>query len=228
MAKFNIVALFEITCPWCYIGHTRLHKAIESHLLKHPQDVFNIKLVPLYLNDQLDPKDPPFPVPTKSRKQLREQTYGAVYASKVIQNIRAAVGGTGLSLKFNGLTGPTRNGHRLIYRASKVGGEAMASSVLHELFVRYHEQEVDITKLDVLTDVGVGCRVGSEQEVREFLLSGEETAEVDALATQARKTRQGGVPQFDVSTEDSDNGGFTVNGAREVEEWGRIFERLSQ
>lgn len=164
MTLFNVSCVFDINCPWCYIDHTYLSRTIISRRASRLNDTFNITLIPLYLKypPQLsDPSMPPFAVQVQSCQKLREETYGKGYADAVLQNIQLAAKEAGLNLKFNGQTGTTRNGHRLIQHAQRIGGFEKAESTLHSLFKLYHEEEFDITQLSVLTDVGVERRLSS-------------------------------------------------------------------
>lgn len=154
MTAFKISCVFDLTCPWCYNAHTYLYCSIYARKAKHPFETFHVNLVPFYLKPTRQVKDPSiplFPVAAKSRQALREETYGKAYAQTVLENIQKASKEAGLKLNFNGLTGMTRNGHRLMQHAQRIKGAEVAEKLLNFLFRRYHEEEVDITDLDVLT-----------------------------------------------------------------------------
>lgn len=226
MTLFKINAVFDINCPWCYIGHVYLSRAISSRKALFPKDNFNITLVPSYLNPPpqlLNREASLFPVQTQSRQILREETYGKAYADSVLQNIKHAAIKAGLPLKFNGLTGTTRNGHRLIQHAQQVGGSESAESTLHDLFKRYHEDEVDITQLEVLRDVGVENGLGSSETVEEYLLSGEDGQLVDDLT----EGHTGSIPWFEVWNERDPSWKRQVSGAQSDVVWRNIFDKLA-
>jgi hypothetical protein len=68
-------------------------------------------------------------------------------------------------MRFDNCTGTSLNGHRLICRTRKVLGQEAAERTLLALFKRYHEQEVDITRLDLLVRIGVEVSFARPQEV---------------------------------------------------------------
>lgn len=226
MTKFRINAVFDINCPWCYIGHTYLSRAIAARRAQYPKDSFNVSLISSYLKPPpqlLNPSAPPFPVETQSRQKLREETYGKAYADSVLQNIKQAAGRAGLPLKFNGLTGTTRNGHRLVQHAQKKLGSEAAESTLHDLFKLYHEDEVDITQLQVLAEVGAKNGLGSQAEVEAYLVSGEGGSEVDAMAEE----HTGSVPWFEVWNDEGPRCRRQVNGAQSDVVWGNLFDKVA-
>lgn len=228
MTRFLIRAGFDINCPWCYIGHTRLHRAIAAQGARHKADSFNIELVPYYLKPppQLtNPKVPPFPVPTQSRKKLREETYGPMYANQVLKNIKEAAAEDHLPLKYDGPTGTTRNGHRLVYHAGQIGGEQCAEATLVALFKAYHEREEDIASLETLTRIGVEQGLGSDEDVRAYLLSGEDGERIDGLVEEAQRDHQGGVPFWVLNAGDA-NGSIKTGGALHPDDWDKIFDQL--
>lgn len=226
MTLFRMNAVFDINCPWCYIGHVYLSRAISSRKALFPKDSFNITLVSSYLKPPpqlLNREAPLFPVQTQSRQLLREETYGKGYADSVLQNIKHATRKAGLPLKFNGMTGTTRNGHRLIQHAQQVGGSESAESTLHDLFKLYHEDEVDITQLEVLKEVGVKNGLGSSEMVEKYLLSGEDGQLVDDLA----EGHTGSVPWFEVWNEQDPSWKRQVSGAQSDVVWLDIFDKLA-
>jgi predicted DsbA family dithiol-disulfide isomerase len=52
MTNYNIAITSDVICPWCYIGHTRLSKAIAQHKKTYPEDKFHLRYIPFYLISQ--------------------------------------------------------------------------------------------------------------------------------------------------------------------------------
>lgn len=148
-------------------------------------------------------------------------------ADGVLENIKHAAREAGLELKYDGMTGTTRNGHRLVQHGQLTRGTEAAEGVLHELFKRYHEQGVDITQLSVLADIGVEQGLGNREDVEEYLKGGGDGKLVDQMALEARSAHEGGVPWFSINT--GANGGTAeINGARKDTSWLELIDRMEK
>lgn len=222
MTHYPILITSDIVCPWCYIGHTRLTKAIESHKAKHPQDTFHLQYLPFYLNPppHLDSNTlPAFPVNSVNKRDYYAQKFGPERGKAIEERLVATAAEEGLKFSFGGNTGISRNGHRLVYYAQNHGGERAQNDVMLGLWRRYYEREVDITTLETLTEVGVEAGLGSESEVREYLESGRDGVEVDQLAEKSRMNGISGVPNYVLMDT------WEVSGAQDPNVFGQLFER---
>ncbi|EXJ89474.1 hypothetical protein A1O3_02541 [Capronia epimyces CBS 606.96] len=225
MTNYNITITSDIVCPWCHIGRARLAKAIAQHKKTYPDDQFHLKYMPFYLQPppQLTATNgaipPPFPVESRPRREMYEAKFGPQRANQIEAMMRQVAAGEGLNFKFGGMTGPSRNGHRLVYWAQNRGGEEAQNKALLGLWRRYFEQEVDITTLDTLAEIGLEAGLGSKEEIREYLESGKDGEEVDRLAEEARLKGISGVPHYEI------NGRWEVGGAQEPPAFTRLFQR---
>ena len=130
--------------------------------------------------------------------------------------------GEGLNFKFGGNSGQSRNGHRLVRYAqthSGSSGEEAQNKTMLGLWRRYFEEEVDITKLEVLVETGVEAGLGGEEEIRKFLESGQLGREVDEVAEEERMKGISGVPHYEIQ------GVWEVSGAQEAPAFERLFKR---
>lgn len=139
---------------------------------------------------------PAFPVQSVNKREYYATRFGAERAKEIEQRMIATFAGEGLSYDMNGATGISRNGHRLVYYAQHHGGEEAQNAVMLGLWRRYYEQAIDITKLDVLVEVGVEAGLGSTSEIKEYLESGRDGVEVDKLAEESRLNGISGVPNY--------------------------------
>lgn len=223
MTVFDVKITSDVVCPWCYIGHTRLSKAIAAHQKTYPSDTFNLHYVPYYLNPPLQttqsPPPPPFPVSSKLRREAYADKFGPARAKQIEQMMTEVSASEGLNFKFGGKTGPSRNGHRLVYFAQSHGGEKAQNDTMLGLWRRYYEQEVDITELDVLVDVGVEAGLGSREEVKTYLESGKDGEEVDRLAEEQRVRGVNGVPNYVFQNR------WEVSGGQESSVFESIFKK---
>ena len=224
MTNYNITITSDIICPWCYIGHTRLSKAIAGHKKSYPDDTFHLNYLPFYLNPppQLTakgPAPPPFPVQSRPRREMYAAKFGPERAKQIEARMAQISADEGLHFKFGGMTGPSRNGHRLVYYAQNHGGEEAQNNVMLGLWRRYFEQEVDVTTLDTLVEVGVEAGLGSAQDIKAYLESGKDGEEVDRLAEEMSLKGINGVPHYEI------NDHWEVSGAQDPVAFTRLFQR---
>jgi predicted DsbA family dithiol-disulfide isomerase len=230
MTQYNITITSDIVCPWCYIGHTRLSKAIATHKQSHPTDTFHLSYKPFYLNpaaqvqqhNHTGPAPPPFPIPSIPRREAYAAKFGPQRAAQLETMMRATAAGEGLEFKFGGMTGPSRNGHRLVRFAQNHGGEDAQNATMLGLWRRYFEQEVDITTLETLVEVGVEAGLGTAEEVKGFLEKGEGAEDVDREAEEAREKGVSGVPFYEIQ------GVWEISGAQEPRAFERLFGRWKE
>jgi len=222
MTKYDIEITSDVVCPWCYIGHNRLSRAIVNHKKTFPDDTFNLKYLPFYLNPppQLQSNSiPPFPVTSRSRQEYYAEKFGPERAAQIFKNMSQVSASEGLNMKFGGKTGVSRNGHRLVHYAQNHGGEEAQNKTMLGLWKRYFEQEIDITELDVLVETGVEAGLGNSEDVKKFLESGDGGREVDLLAEEARGKGISGVPHYEIQ------GTWEISGAQEPAAFEAIFKR---
>ena len=170
MTNYSIIATSDIVCPWCYVGETRLKRAIANHKTRYPDDTFTLKYLPYYLNPppqsqqsqqaRNGPTTPPFPVRSRPRREMYAEKFGPQRAQQIEAMMTQVSRAEGLDFKFGGMTGPSRNGHRLVWYAQEKGGEEAQDAVMQGLWKRYFELEVDVTELEVLVQVGVEAGLG--------------------------------------------------------------------
>lgn len=222
MTHYPITITSDVVCPWCYIGHTRLSRAISAHKAKYPSDTFHLRYLPFYLNPPphlTSNSIPAFPVESVNKREYYASKFGPERGRAIEERIIATAAGEGLQFSFGGNTGISRNGHRLVYYAQTHGGEKAQNDVMLGLWKRYYEREVDITTLDTLTEIGVEAGLGTEQEVRAYLESGRDGVEVDRLAEQSRLNGVSGVPNYVLMDT------WEVSGAQEPSVFEQLFER---
>jgi predicted DsbA family dithiol-disulfide isomerase len=156
----------------------------------------------------------------------RREMYAAKFGPQRAKQIEAMMQQTsrdeGLDFKFGGMTGPSRNGHRLVRYAQTHGGEDAQNAVMHGLWKRYFEQEVDITTLETLVEVGVEAGVGSAEEVKTYLESGKDAKAVDGEADEARGKGISGVPHYEIQ------GLWEISGAQEPRAFEMLFKRYKE
>jgi len=124
----------------------------------------------------------------------------------------------GISFKFGGKTGNTRDSHRLI-SLGKSKSPAVQTRVVEELFSAYFEQEGDITSHEILRDAGVKAGL-EEREVVDWLKSDLGGEAVDQEVEEARRNQVTGVPNFTIQ------GRYEIGGAQDAGVFLRLFEKI--
>ncbi|KAH6644145.1 thioredoxin-like protein [Boeremia exigua] len=214
MTNFNINIVSDTVCPWCYVGKQRLDKAIAAYKQKHPEsgDTFSTTWHPFYLN------------PDAGKSVDKQEVYVKKFGQErvaTMQQMLAKIGkDEGISFKFGGRTGNTRDSHRLI-QLGKTKGPKMQTRVVEELFAGYFENEKDITAREMLIESGVKAGL-EEKEIKEWLDNGKGGAEVDKEVQNAREQNISGVPNFTI------NDSFEISGAQEPAAFVQLFERLKR
>ncbi|KAL8707215.1 MAG: hypothetical protein Q9220_007709 [cf. Caloplaca sp. 1 TL-2023] len=201
MTNFTISIVSDTVCPWCYVGKTKLDRAISLYKSAHPisssstaTDTFSITWHPFYLN------------PSAPKTGIDKHAY---YLSKF--------GPERVPLMYDRMTliGKSLGIADQVWRQD---GEytGLASE---QLFRSYFEEEGDITDHEILT--AAAMRGGLEEgEVRAWLGSGEGGREVDREVVEAQMKGVSGVPHFTLQ------GKYEIGGAQEPEAFVGIFEKV--
>lgn len=206
MTKIDIIS--DPICPWCYIGKTRLDRALEAN----PNHDFIIEWHPFQLN-------PTMPAEGMDRREYLEAKFGGQDgALKVYGEIDKTARETGLEVNFAGIkrTPNTIDAHRLIHWA---GIEGKQNAVVDRLFKAYFQEGRDISEQSVL--VRIATAVGMDGEATRRLLGTDADADdLRARDSDARRKGIQGVPAFVVANE------YVVQGAQPVEIWENIIQEI--
>lgn len=124
----------------------------------------------------------------------------------------------GISFKFGGRTGNTRDSHRLI-QLGKTKSPEMQTKVIEQLFHAYFEDEQDITAQNVLFEAGTKAGLEST-EVKALLESDQFGDAVDSEVLEAKQRAVSGVPNFTIQDM------YEFSGAQEPTAFVQLFERV--
>lgn len=208
MTTLDIIS--DPICPWCYIGKTRLDRALE----KVPDHPFDIRWRPFQLN-------PDMPREGMDRREYLEKKFGGKEgALRVYGQIAEHAEADGLDIAFDKITRTpnTLDAHRLI-RWAQV--ENLQNTIMTDLFDRYFRLGEDISDHNILSEIAGNAGMDSAVVLR--LLSGDtDLAEVQAEDNQAREMGVQGVPCFIVA------GAHVVSGAQPTEMWDQVIAEIKQ
>lgn len=208
MTKLDIIS--DPICPWCFIGKTRLDRALEAN----PNHDFIIEWHPYQLNPAMEPQG-------MDRREYLEAKFGGQEAAvKTYAQIDQAARDAGLELNLAGIkrTPNTINAHRLIHWA---GIEGKQNAVVDRLFKAYFMEGRDISEISTL--VRIATAVGMDTEATRQLLEGD--TDVDEMRTRDKKSRQAGVqgvPCFIIENH------YVVNGAQPTDMWDGVIKEITE
>ncbi|MEX2784680.1 DsbA family oxidoreductase [Streptococcus sp. H49] len=179
----------DYACPYCYIGETRLKKAINKLGLENIVS-FEMKAFQL---------DPYAPVQSVGLTQKRfAQKYGISYeqAGQRIEQISALGRQEGLTFNYlSTLFTNTMDAHRLTKLVQETGSKEQVEELKSALFQAYFADNKELADYEVLLAAAV--QAGLDQETVETFLEGERfKQQVLADQEEARQLGISGVPYF--------------------------------
>lgn len=165
----SINVYLDFTCPYCYIGHHRIEKAIQMNAID-PREV-------RYRAFQLNPT---FPDPGIPRTIYRERKFGSMEESRRRDAIVIDIAKKeNLKINFNliSLTPNTRRAHRVIKIAESQGIEV--SELYNKIFSAYFTDGRDIGNTQVLIELAASLNIAVTQE--QLIIN---TADIDTMIDQ--------------------------------------------
>jgi predicted DsbA family dithiol-disulfide isomerase len=205
----TIDVVSDVVCPWCFIGKRRLEQAIA---LK-PGIPVAVRYRPYFLN-------PWVPRAGISREEYLTTKFGSVERYKAnAQRIVTAAREAGLAYDMDAIIRQpnTIDCHRLILWSGQTGDPARMKQRLMEL---YFAEGADLSDREVLVGAARDCGM-DPGEVRRWLASDKDVAEIEAEAEAAKTAGIDGVPYFILG------GVFAVSGAQSPEYLADAIERAA-
>jgi predicted DsbA family dithiol-disulfide isomerase len=184
VTPLTIDVVSDVVCPWCFIGKSRLEKALA---LK-PDIPVEVRYHPYFLN-------PWVPREGMSRQEYLTTKFGSPERYQGIAGrVAAAAAAEGLTYAVDKMTRQpnTLDCHRLILWAQSTGQAAQMKQRLMEL---YFTTGADLSDREVL--VQAAAEVGLDPgKTREMLASDADVERVESAANAAKDSGIDGVPTF--------------------------------
>jgi predicted DsbA family dithiol-disulfide isomerase len=209
ITPLTIDVVSDVVCPWCFIGKSRLEKALA---LK-PDIPVEVRFHPYFLN-------PWVPREGMSRNDYLTTKFGSPEKYKGIAGrVAAAAAAEGLTYAVDKMQRQpnTLDCHRLILWAEAIG---KASQMKQRLMQLYFTEGADLSSRDVL--VGAAADVGLDaNRTREMLSSDADVERVEAAANSAKDAGIDGVPTYIL------DGAAAVTGAQSPEVLANAIEQVA-
>lgn len=203
-ARLQIEVVFDLVCPWCYLGVHRLRRTLRGR----PDLGTDLLWRPFLLN-------PDIPSGGIARHDYMLRKFGGEDRARRLHATIADLGrAEGLRFAFDRIRRipPSVDAHRLVRFADRQG---LADAAVHALFEAYFCEGQDIGDQAALAAIAEGLGLDGA-DTRRFLGGQQEAEAVHADNLRAHRLGINGVPCFVVQ------GRHAIAGAQEPE----VLERL--
>ncbi len=203
----------DYACPYCYIGETRLEKALEELGLK---DSVELEMKSF----ELDPGAPREYHGATVDRFAKKYGLPIEGAANQIEHISSLGRAEGIDFNYAGTRYTnTLDAHRLTKLVQSKGNRELTNQVICDLFDAYFTKNQEMTDREVL--IKIGTKAGLSQEEVENLLDSnlyEKDVRVDEL--EANRYGVHGVPFFIIDDK------YSLNGAQPQELFVQALQRV--
>ena len=182
----KIKVFADTICGWCYIGHSRLLKAVKTF----ENIVFDFEHASFQLN-------PDIPKQGMSRSDYLKHKFGSKeLAQSMYDNMNTEADKEDLKFKLDSIqvTPNTKLSHILTKLACK---KKIGHKVLHDFYDAYFSKGIDIGNADELIKIGKSKNI-NEKEIIDVFFSDKEIDDINQNDTIARTMGINGVPFFEI------------------------------
>ncbi|BDD10244.1 DSBA oxidoreductase [Fulvitalea axinellae] len=206
--KLDIVA--DVVCPWCYIGKTRLEKAMA--LAKEEGFEFEISYKPFQLHPEISPEGEDF-------TKFMTAKFGASRLPQVTVGVAKVAKEDGLEMNFEKVTRMpnTLEAHRLMWMARPEEKEGVLAD---KLFEAYFKEGQDIGDRNVLLEIAELANL-EETTIKGFRDSEWGYTEVYSEESLYRQSGVDAVPSYVINDQ------HLMQGAQSPQEFLKIFRELA-
>ncbi len=210
--KLVIEVFSDLVCPWCWIGDSRLQKALQAEGLQEGKDV-EVRWNPFQLQPDRERDE-------KTLRQHLGEKYGSSRVDGMLSHVESVACEDGLCIRFDTVKNSpnTAQGHRLVLWVAQLVGGEKAIQVSRALFSGYFEKGWDLNSDEDLLRALEGTDL-PKADARSFL-SGTQAAEaVEQTQKQAAAYGINGVPFFILG------GKYAISGAQPLEVFSRAIRQ---
>ncbi len=208
----NLTIWSDFACPYCYIGETRLQRAIEELGLTDKVEID-------FRAFELDPTAPKEVVSTTPERFAMKYRLSLEGANRQIEQISELGRELGIDFKYATTNySNTRDAHRLMKLAEAKYDRATVGRLNEALFAAYFTENLVLSDHKVLMEKALAAGM-KESDVKEVLDSNKYDDEVRFDEREAAMRGVRGVPYIVF------NGSFAVPGAMSVDAFKSALER---
>lgn len=227
----NIVVTADSICPFCYMGFSKVRKAIDVTQAKGlPLDI-TLRFAPYQLDPTL-PTDKPI-----NKRERYKEKFGADRINDMEAMMKQRFASEGLDISYDGVLRQTTLSHRLIAKAWDAGkrnatgksdqevtkaAEAMQLTTIERIYRAYFGETKDIGDPAVLALIAAEVGVFEDVETAKIWLEGTEGLDeykAGVLAAQRMGIR--GVPFFRINEK------WGISGAQDSELFVKVFQQIA-
>eukprot|EP00386_Alphamonas_edax_P004825 GDKI01015203.1.p1 GENE.GDKI01015203.1~~GDKI01015203.1.p1 ORF type:complete len:218 (-),score=75.84 GDKI01015203.1:24-677(-) len=209
----RVDVISDTVCPWCFVGKTRLEKAIQMLKQKRPEVAVEVHWRPYQL-------DPTASTVAQSKRQVYIAKFGEARVNAIMPMMAQTFQKEGMPpFTVEGMTGSTFDSHRLIHWAGKHHGNSAQNKLVDRLFRSYFCEAQTICDREVLVKAAEAVGL---QGAREFLESGEYAEEVKKELRWGMAKGVRGVPHFIFENT------FELGGAQEPDVMCEALEEVAE
>ena len=181
-----IIKVFADTiCGWCFIGQTKLNKALKNF----PETKFEIQHVPFQLN-------PDMPQEGIERDQyLKIKFGGKEFAQPMYDRMTEEANKEGLNFNLNNIkkTPNTVPSHLLIKLAEQIN---VQNQIKEKIYQSYFIEGLDIGNKEILINIGIEFNI--KEDVINNFFNPENVKKVNSYMAVAKEKKINGVPFFEI------------------------------
>jgi len=202
-ARLPIEVVFDLVCPWCFLGTRRLRRALRAR----PEILAELMWRPFLLNPE---------AAATGRDASARRAAGTDRTRRLHATLSEIGHAEGVPFRFDLIhrTPPSLDAHRLVRLAARRGA---AEEVVDRLFLAHFAEGLDIGDHAVLS--GIAAAAGLDRTAARRFLAGEQEAEaVQSENLRAHRLGINGVPCFVLA------GRHAIAGAQEPEVLQRLLD----
>ncbi|GBF97653.1 hypothetical protein Rsub_10529 [Raphidocelis subcapitata] len=215
-AVCEIDVVSDTVCPWCYVGMARLGKALAAF---EGRLEARVRWLPFMLN-------PNAPEEGEDKLAMYNQKFGAARVAAIVPQMTRTFAEEGLPpYRVEGLTGATRNSHRLLLWAAEAHGLGAQGRLAEALFRGYFTEARFINDRAFLLEAVAAAGLPADDAARQ-VLDAPGAYEAQLLEELARHPGVTGVPHFVVRLPGERRAVARLGGAQPPEAFEEVFEAI--
>ncbi|KAF9791013.1 thioredoxin-like protein [Thelephora terrestris] len=213
--QVNLTVIYDLNCPFCYIGQKDIFSAIDEVTKQYNTLHFQVEFRPYVLHPSIKPGQP------QDRATYCTNAFGQERAAACRKKFLERSKDVGLEVKDGGILVNTDRAHRLAYRAWKKGGQSLQQTVLSNLFHALIVDHKDISNVEILSEIAKASCLMGKDEATTYLNSDEDVQAVEDQIEGVRKGGISGVPVLIIE------GKWAISGGQTRDVYLQVFKKLA-